>query len=325
MTLKIGEKIMSAKAAKAQLKISGMTCSTCATTIEKSLSNLPGVSQASVNLGTEITDVEYDTKKVALTDLEKAVLDAGYDIVNETVILKVGGMTCVTCQQTIETTLQKLEGVSSVSVNLSTEKVTIVYNPRMITITEMKQAIENAGYQYLGIEGESEDAEQAAREKDLQKKWHRILVGLPIGILLMILMYLPLSLPFSMAYIMLVISLPTFIYLSYPIFQAASHALRNKILNMDVMYSIGIGVAFLASLLATFHIILGEDFLFYETAILLATFLMIGKYLEARAKGRTSDAIKKLLGLRPKTAIVIRDELKKSYLLKMFKLMILLL
>lgn len=228
-------------------------------------------------------------------------------MIHEKVTLKIGGMTCAICVKTIEDTLSRLDGIAGVTVNLGSEKAYVTYNPRIITIAEMKKAIEDVGYQYLGVAGEeAEDAERVARERDLQEKRNRFVVGFVIGIPLMILMYLPVSFPFSMAYFMLVVSTPAFIYVSHPIFSAAYRSLKNKNLNMDVMYSMGIGVAFVSSLLGTFEILRGE-FMFYETALLLASFLTIGRYLEARAKGKTSEAIKRLMGLQPKTATVIRD------------------
>jgi len=305
----IGVKIMAEdERTKTELKISGMTCATCARTIEKSLLQLGDVSNAQVNLGNETAFVEYDSTKVKLADLEQAVTDAGYRVINEKVSLKVGGMTCATCVKTIENSLKKLDGISSISVNLGAERALVTYNPRVITVTDMKKAIEEAGYQYLGVEGEeTEDLEKAFRDRELRAKINRVIVGFAVGIPLMILGQLRVTLPFPMAYLMLVASTPAFIYISQPIFSAAYRALRNKNLNMDVMYSMGIGVAFVASLLGTFEVVLSKEFLFYETAVLLATFLTMGRYLEARAKGKTSEAIKKLMGLQPKTATVIRD------------------
>ncbi|MFV9676947.1 MAG: heavy metal translocating P-type ATPase [Methanosarcinales archaeon] len=293
---------------KAELKISGMTCAMCATTIEKSLLSQEGVASAQVNLGNETAVVEYDSAKSKLTDLEKAVTDAGYEVINDKVVLKIGGMTCAMCVKTIENALNRLNGIANVTVNLSAEKAYITYNPKMATVADMKRAIEDAGYQYLGVAGEeTEDLEEVAREKDLREKRNRFIVGFAVGIPLMILMHVPAAeFPFSMAYFMLVVSTPAFIYVSHPIFRAAYRALKNKNLNMDVMYSMGIGVAFVSSLLATSGI-LTEEFLFYDTALILASFLTIGRYMEARAKGRTSEAIKKLVGLQPKTATVIRD------------------
>lgn len=293
---------------KAELKIAGMTCATCAVTIEKSLLSQKGVAGAAVNLGNETATVEYDPTKLKLIDLEKAVTDSGYAVINEKVVLKIGGMTCAMCVKTIENALSKLDGISSVTVNLGAEKAYVTYNPRITTIADMKRAIEDVGYQYLGVVGEErEDLERIAREEDLRAKRNRFIVGFGVSIPLMILMYLPVMLPFSMAYFMLVVSTPPFIYVSHPIFSAAYRSLKNKNLNMDVMYSMGIGVAFGSSLLGTFGIVLTGEFLFYETALMLASFLTIGRYLEARAKGKTSEAIKRLMGLQPKTATVIRD------------------
>ena len=293
---------------KAELKISGMTCSMCSSTIEKSLASLPGVLKAQVNLGNELASVEYDPTQVKLGDLEKAVTDVGYGTVNEKVILRIGGMTCAACEKTVTETLQHLDGVVSVSVNLATEKAAVTYNQRMVSIADMKKTVEAAGYQYLGVEGE-EDFASKVREKDLRSKRLRIYVGFLVGIPLMILMYVhPYLSMEQVSYLSLVLSTPTFVYISYPIFRAGYHALRNRSLTMDVMYSMGIGVAFGASVLGTFEVVLTREFMFYETAVLLAAFLMLGRYLEAKAKGRTSDAIKKLAGLQVKTALVIRDE-----------------
>jgi len=294
---------------KAELKISGMTCATCVTTIEKSLSRLSDVTNVQVNLGNETAMVKYDPTKLKLADLEKAVIDAGYKVIHEKVTLKIGGMTCATCVKTIENSLKKLDGIIGVNINLGAEKAYIAYNPKITTISDMEKTIEEAGYRYLGIEGEErEDLETVARDKDLREKRSRVIVGFIVGVPLMILMYAPVHLPFSLAYLMLVVSAPVFIYLSHPIFSAAYRSLKNRNLNMDVMYSMGIGVAFIASILGTFEFILSSEFLFYETAVLLATFLTMGRYLEARAKGKTSEAIKKLMGLRPKTAVVVRGD-----------------
>ena len=294
---------------KIELKVSGMTCASCVTTIEKSLSKLSGVAKAQVNLGTETASIEYDSNKLKLTDLEKAVTDAGYDVINEKAVIKIGGMTCAMCVKTNEEALKKLDGVISVNVNLGAEKAYVIYNPKQVTIADFKKAIESVGYQYLGLEGEeTADLEEKARTKSLKEKRNRIIIGFSVSIPLIILMYVPLSWPFPMAYFMLVVSLPVFVYISYPIFIAGYRALKNKTLDMDVMYSMGIGVAFVSSILGTFEIILTREFLFYETAIMLATFLTLGRYLETRAKGKTSEAIKKLIGLQPKTATVIRDK-----------------
>lgn len=301
----------------AELKIAGMVCAACSSAIEKALGNLEGVYRAQVNLATEYASVEYDPEKVNLADLEKAVKDAGYEVIDEHAVLKVGGMVCAMCVGALEIALKKLDGVIDARVNLAAEKAYVTYNPRMTSLADMKKAIEETGYQYLGVAGEeiSQDLEKKALEKDLLEKKRRIIIGFATSFFLMALMYLPLhSVPalhflmsIPMGYIMLVISLPVFIYVSGPIFSASFRALRNRNLNMDVMYAMGIGVAYLASVLGTFQIVLTPDFMFYETAVMLATFLTLGRYLEAKAKGRTSEAIKKLVGLQPRKATVLKD------------------
>ncbi len=294
---------------KAELKISGMTCATCAINIEESLEKVPEVSKASVNFGTDTAHVEFDPAKVKLTDLEHAVREAGYEVINKEVVIKVGGMVCATCVQTIESALRALPGVVSASVNLATEKAYVTYNPSVSGINDMKSAIEDAGYQYLGLADEvSGDTEKKAREKDLHDKFLRFTLGFAVSIPLLIASFVvpPIYLQ-TLAYTMFVIATPVFIFISYPIFKAARMSLRNRTLNMDVMYAMGIGVAYGSSVLGTFNLVLTPEFMFYDAAIMLASFLVLGRYLEARAKVRTSDAIRKLAGLRPKTATLIRD------------------
>lgn len=294
---------------KAEIKISGMHCASCALNVEKSLQRLEGVEEAQVNFGTEKATVEYDPDKLELQKLEETVEKAGYGVVYEKVIIKVGGMTCAMCVQAIEGVLRKIDGVSEVNVNLAAEKAYVTYNPQMTNVVEMRKAIEDLGYEYLGVEGEFQaDQEEKLRKADLNSKRNRFIVAFAFSIPLMVLMYSGVMLPFNMAYFMLAVTILPFIYVSYPIFSAAYRSLKNRSLNMDVMYSMGIGVAFISSVLGTFNIILTPEFMFYETALMLAGFLMMGRWLEARAKGRTGTAIKKLVGFQAKTATVIRDD-----------------
>ncbi len=295
-------------AKKAELKISGMSCATCSLTVEEALSRVEGVSSARVNLGTETAVVEYNPSQVRFPVLERAVVDAGYAVENEQVAIRVGGMMCAVCVETIEQALLGLEGVVAAQVNLGTEQAYVTYNPRMVTLADIRRTIEEAGYQYLGLEEEeTRDLEREAREAALRDMRNRTIMGFGVAVLLMVLMFVPTPFMEIMPYILFLVATPPFLYLAYPIFLAAYRALRNGVLNMDVMYSLGIGVAYIASVLGTFQVVLDRDFLFYETTVMLAAFLTLGRYLETRAKGRTSDAIRKLIGLRPRTATVIRD------------------
>jgi Cu+-exporting ATPase len=192
---------------KAEIKIAGMHGATCAVNIEESLAGLKDVSKAQVNFCTDTAHVEYDPSKVSHSTLENAVKEAGYYVVNRQVMIKVGGMMGATCVETIGTTLRELPGIVSTMVNLGTEKAYVTYNPSISGIDDMKKAIEEAGYQYLGISSEvNEEAEKIARDKDLHDKFVRFMVGFAVSIPLMLAMWVPL--PISMqqlGYVMLVI------------------------------------------------------------------------------------------------------------------------
>ncbi len=297
---------------KAELKISGMHCASCALNIERALQDRDDVYGARVNLAAETATVEYDPTKTTLADLERTVGDAGYEVVHNEITVRIGGMVCASCVQVVEASLTDLEGIYEVRVNLATENARIVYNPALVTISDIRAAVEDAGYQYLGIEEEvSEDVEARMREEDLRDKFRRFAAGFAVSIPLFFIMLagVPgmLALPVSFNLILLIVTAPVFVYVSAPIFKAAAAALRNRALTMDVMYAMGIGVAYGASILGTFGFVLTPAFNFYDTAVMLASFLTLGRFLEARAKGRTSEAIKKLIGLRPRTATVVRD------------------
>ncbi|UCF69689.1 MAG: heavy metal translocating P-type ATPase [candidate division WOR-3 bacterium] len=293
---------------KVRLNISGMTCASCVRIIEDSLGKHKGVQNVQVNLGSETANIEYDDQKTSVDDLEKVIGEVGYAVRQENAVLKVGGMTCATCVATVESALKRTGKAAEVTVNLASEKAYVSFNPSVTDLVTLKKAIEDSGYKYLGLEGEeTAELEKAARMADLAQKRNRFVLGFAVGIPLMILMYVHIHLPFPMAYLMFAVTTPVFIYVSLPIFTAGYRALKNKNLNMDVMYSMGIGVAYISSLLGTFEILLSRDFLFYESALMLASFLTFGRYLETRAKGKTSDSIRKLIGLQPDEATVVRN------------------
>jgi P-type Cu+ transporter len=316
---KIGDILMTEEemTKKATLKISGMTCASCVATIEKSVKNLDGVLDIKVNLSTENAALEYYPAKVDLSKVEKTVNDLGYKIVNEKVDVKIGGMHCAACVATLEKSIGNLNGVSAVNVNLASENAVIQYNSQVATIDAIKKAIEGAGYQYLGKrEDFTLDAEAEAVRKSLADKRRRALVGMGFGIVLFVMMFAWIPDEMDMGgmqlrmYVMLAIATPAFFYTSFPIFKAMFSSLKNRSLNMDVMYGMGVGVAYGASVAGAFlggvvHELM--QFMFFDSAVMLSGFLMLGRYLETRAKSRTSDAIKKLVGLQPKTATVIRE------------------
>ncbi len=294
---------------RAALRVSGMHCASCSLAVEEALAKDPAVRSARVNLAANTAEVDYDPNRTDLASLERAVTDAGYGVVHATATLRVGGMVCAMCVQAIEEALRSVPGVVKAEVNLATERAQVTYNPSLVQVRDLADGIEAAGYQYLGLEGElTEEAERAAIEEDLADKRRRMLVGFGVSIPLMLSMWLPTGLSMHhLSWVHLVMATPAFVYVSAPIFRAAGISLRNRTLSMDVMYAMGIGVSLVASLMGTFGVVLSHDYMFYETAVMLAAFLTLGRYLEARAKGRTGQAIRALMKLTPPTATVLRE------------------
>ena len=139
---------------KVEIKVSGMACAACSAAVERSLQNLDGIISAAVNLAAETALIEYDPERLNLADLEKAIKDAGYDVVDDEVVLNIGGMSCAMCVAALQKALLKLDGVVEARVNLASEKAYVIYNSRLVGLPEMKKAVVDAGYQFLGLAGE---------------------------------------------------------------------------------------------------------------------------------------------------------------------------
>lgn len=295
------------------LKISGMSCAMCAKNIESALSTLDGVKYVSVNLNSESSFIRYDPEVVNLKRIIETIENTGYGVEMEerVVKVKIGGMSCASCAKTIENAVGSLPGVKSVSVNLATESAKISFYPLFTGLDDIKQAIEDSGYKFIGIEGEEEDVEKESREGHIEGMKKKLFVAATLGIILLFLQYgdyigIPVrEIPHN-SVIQFLLATPAMVYSGRGMFSNALRALRHRTLNMDVMYSLGVGSAYVASVFSTLGI-LPRDYLFYETAVLLLAFLLLGRTLEAIAKGRTSEAIKKLMGLSAKTAVVVRD------------------
>ncbi len=297
----------------ANIKVTGMTCAMCSTAIQTALGDMEGVGSVQVDLGREIATVKFDPKRTNVKKIEEMVEEVGYGVINERTSLKIGGMTCAMCSTAIKTALEELDGVIEVHVNLGTERAKVEFVPDLVSIDDLKNMIEEVGYTYLGRDDEdTHKLEEERYRKEQKTRIMRFVLGLGIGIPLMAVMQLGIMMPFDMAYAMLIFTTPIFFFISYPIFFAAFGSLRHRSLNMDVMYSMGMGVAFVASVLGTFRIVLDRQFMFYDTVLMLAGFLTLGRFLEARAKGKTNLAIKRLIGLRPKTATIEKNGVEKE-------------
>ncbi len=305
----MGDTMAEEEKKRIELKISGMHCASCALSLEKGLASVDGVSDAQVNFGTGKAVVTFDPTITNQNDLARTVEKSGFTVTNEQVTIKVGGMTCVMCAQNVENALKKREGVIEATVNLSNEQAYVTYNPSQVSLNQLRDAIISAGYQYRGTDKEGTlNTGEAEIQADLKDKLIRVIFGFVIAAILMGMMAAPADLMHPLMYLQFLIATPVFFWLGMPIFQAAAGSLRNRTLNMDVMYAMGTTVAYLASVLGTFGIVLDQSYLFYETAIMLTSFLTLGRYLEARAKGRTSSAIRSLVRLQADTAAVLRGE-----------------
>lgn len=295
------------------VKITGMSCASCAKTIEVALKELEGVKDVKVNLATESAYIKFDESKVSITQIIRAIESIGYGVVREKrdAIIKIGGMSCASCVRTIETALKELPGVLDVKVNLATEKATVSYDPTLVDMDDIQKTLEEFGYKFLGVEGEeSIDIEKEVRERHLKDMKRKLIVAWTFGGIITFMTYrwlfgLDFEIPY-MLWIQFILATPVIVYSGKDIFLKAVRSLRHKTLNMDVMYSMGVGSAYIASVLATVGV-LPKEYNFYEASVLLLAFLLLGRYLEHVAKGRTSEAIKKLMSLQAKKATVVRD------------------
>ncbi len=297
---------------KVVLDIGGMSCVTCSQTIEKRLSKLKGVTHATVNFAAEKAIVDYNPDTLDPKTIEDAITEVGYKVVHESVFLKITGMSCITCAQTIEKALNEKEGIYKASVNFALETATIEYNPEQISIAGIRKVIQDVGYDIIEPEEGLEDREQKERERNIRVLKYKFVFSAAINIPVVLYNYwalLPFTLPILpvdnfIPLLLFFLATPVHFIVGHDFFVGAYKALRNRNPNMDVLVAIGTSAAYFYSVVVTFT---GVGSLYYTTAVSLMTFLILGRLLEAIAKGRTSAAIKKLMGLRAKTARVVRD------------------
>jgi len=294
------------------LPIMGMTCVNCAFTIERNLNKLEGV-EAQVNFANERAKVIFDPEMVKSGDLLALVEELGYGVAAAHVELPIKGMSCANCAQTIERALHRLEGVVKANVNFASERASVEYVPALVSMEEIKKAVVDVGYGVIEVVGEPEDAEARAREAEITRQRRLLIVGLTFTIpafLLAMTVDLGLLPDFEWRkYILLALTTPVQFYVGRQFYIGAWKALKHLSAGMDTFIAMGASAAYFYSLAATFFI---EGHLYYETAAVIVTLIVLGRYLEAKAKGRTSEAIKKLMGLRAKTARVIRPGLPRA-------------
>ena len=306
--------------------IDGMTCASCAQNVEKAAQKLPGVKTANVNLATEKMNIQFDSSALTEADIQKAVADAGYTAISNTVkkTFNIEGMTCASCAQTIEKATQKLRGVNLSSVNLATEKLVVEYDPGMVNLTDIIKAVMDSGYEAHEevATADTVDQDKEKKQKEIKSLWNRFLIS---ALFTAPLLYIamghlvnaplpdfinPMMNPEAFAIVQLVLTLPV-VVVNSKIYRNGFKALSKGHPNMDSLISLGTSAAFLYGVFATVMIFRGEvayaNELYYETAAVILALIVLGKYLETLTKGKTSEAIKKLMGLAPKTALVVRN------------------
>jgi Cu+-exporting ATPase len=310
------------------LSIRGMTCAVCAHRIEKTVNKLTGIAQASVNFASEKLFVEYDADNLSLSAIKEAVTNIGYEVVekavNRNVTMPIGGMTCAACARRVEKALTKQAGVAEASVNYATEKATVTYNPEEVRLSALKAAVEKAGYQVLATTaGTDEDKERKDKEiRTLRRKLAiSAIFSLPLLYIAMAPMLTFVKLPFPaaldhmshpLAYglVELLLVLPVLL-VGRRFYTVGFKALWQRSPNMDSLIAVGTSAAVLYSCYNIILIAGGDhaaaESLYFETAGVIITLILLGKSLEAASKGRTGEAIKKLMGLAPKTATIIKD------------------
>lgn len=295
-----------AKLKEMDLPIEGMHCASCVLSLNKTFEKVEGVESVDADLASNKLHLTVNPKKLPFDEIETLVKNLGFELHTDEVTLKLNGMHCASCVMNVENFLIRLDGIFDVKADLTSQTACINYDKTKVTVKDMEEVINSLGFEVLGIDGQLEINEDEIYKNDLKDKRNRIIVGFAASAVLMALMYIhwhPFGL--SMGITSLIISILPFLYVSLPTLKAGFNGLVHKNLNMDVMYSMGITVAYISSILGTFNIVLDHSFMFYETAIMLPSFLLIGRYLEAKAKKKTSDSIRELIGLQPTAATLI--------------------
>ncbi|MBN1498518.1 MAG: copper-translocating P-type ATPase [Spirochaetes bacterium] len=319
---------------KIDLNITGMTCASCARNIEKAVSRLEGVSAAGVNFASEKLNIEFNDAVLDISDVKAAVSKAGYGVAEDSglrnVTVKISGMTCAACVKRVENSLNKLNGIKGASVNLVTEKAEISYDPSQIRLSTVKEQIDRIGYKALDASDSSGvDEDKMRKQKELfilrMKLAVSVFFSTPLLYIAMAPMLpklipwitlpfpsflMPMAHPLTYALTQLALLLPV-MGAGYKFYTNGYRSLFHFSPNMDSLIAIGTSAAAAYSLYSTWMIFSGNphavEELYFETSGIIITLILLGKSLEAMSKGRTSDAIKKLMGLTPKTAVVITE------------------
>lgn len=311
------------------LPVTGMTCAACVRNVERALDKQEGVTTTSVNIATERATITFDPQRTKVNDLIERIHKAGYGVATAKLELPITGMTCAMCEKNVARALAKPDGVLDVNVNLATERATVTFVAGMTRRADLVRAVEGAGYGVVDTSQSDapEDAERTARQAEIDRQRRLVLIGafftIPLTILSMtrhfmhdipvIMDTFPWLMEDYWLFVFGALATPVYVIVGRQYIVGAYKALRNGTANMDVLVALGTSAAFLygiivlLGILFDFSDVVGKDD-YFESAAVIITLITLGKLLEARAKGRTSEAIKKLMGLQPKTATILRDD-----------------
>lgn len=303
------------------LPVSGMHCANCVKTIERNVKKVEGVEVASVNYATEKLDVSFDHTKTDVNAIVERIRQAGYDVPTITLDLPITGMTCANCAKSVTRALKRVEGVLEADVNYANEHASVTLTAGAVSKADLVAAIEKAGYGVVEVADDStlEDAEAQARAAELSHQMRRLVIGAAFAFpLLFISMARDLGLLGMWAheawvnYLFWIMATPVQFYVGWDYYVGAYKSLRNGAANMDVLVAMGSSAAYFYSIPIALGVTALGEHVYFETAAVIITLIVLGKVLEARAKGRTSEAIKKLIGLQPRTARVVRLGLEQD-------------
>jgi Cu+-exporting ATPase len=293
------------------LPITGMTCANCVATVERSLKKVNGVESASVNLSSERATVSFDPDLAGLDDLIGRVERAGYGVASGEADLAIQRLSDDNDARRLEKALAALPGVLEAHVAITTERARVRYIPTLVSQNELRAAIRSAGFDVLESGAGSDDAEAKAREHEIAQQRRFLIIGLIFTVPLFLfsmgidfgLIPIPMEATWAV-WLMFALATPVQFYVGRQYYVGAYKALRNGSANMDVLVAMGSSVAYFYSLIVAVGLLPGH--VYFETSAVIITLIKLGKYLEARAKGRTSEAIKKLMGLQARTARIVR-------------------
>ena len=311
------DKTSSKKTARASIHITGMTCTTCAATIKRSLAHTHGIEQADVNYASGRASIKYNPTKVDLAKIMDTVSELGYGVATKKSIFPVGGMTCASCVARVEEALSSVPGVVSASVNLASEKATVEYLEGT-ALADMRRAVKDAGYE-LGPEAQALEDVTTAAQREIRVFRNKFIMAVILAASIMALGWGPAFV--GKPYLLWALATPVQFWAGLRFYRGAWGALKHKTSDMNTLIAVGTSVAYFYSMIAVifpglFTTGLLEPHLYFHTSAAIIALILLGRFLEARARGQTSEAIKKLIGMQPKTALAIREGEQREILVE---------